>query len=95
MFLCRAGTGTSLKSVPSWPRSQLLEADRPVSPSVTVVFAAVEGGKQLVRKNEHVAKLIHNVISRVMQVGPHLACDCYHTCHFDNHLVGKVERLYR
>lgn len=48
--------------------SAFLEVERPLLPPVTIVFAAVEGGKGLVHKNERVAAIIHNVLSRVMQV---------------------------
>lgn len=45
-----------------------LDVERPLLPPVTMVFAAVEGGKVLVRKKERVAAIIHNIISRTMQV---------------------------
>jgi hypothetical protein len=34
-----------------------------------MVFAAVDGGINLVRKREQVAKVVHRVVTRLMQVG--------------------------
>eukprot|EP00775_Hariotina_reticulata_P005600 gene5600-5838_t len=36
-------------------------------PPVTMVFAAVDGGVNLVRKREQVAKVVHRVVTRLMQ----------------------------
>lgn len=45
------------------------DVERPLLPSVTMVFAAVDGGINLVRKREQVAKVVHRVVTRLMQVG--------------------------
>eukprot|EP00775_Hariotina_reticulata_P004431 gene4431-4686_t len=45
-----------------------LEPGRLLLPPVTMVFAAVEGGKDLVRRKEHVAQHVHCALRWMMQV---------------------------
>jgi hypothetical protein len=46
-----------------------VKPDRPQLPSVTIVFAAVPNGRDLVRKKERAAKLVHAALGSIMQVG--------------------------
>lgn len=49
--------------------AKFLAVDRRPLPPVTLVFAAVESGKQLMRKKDQQAVMVHNILIRVMQVG--------------------------
>jgi hypothetical protein len=42
--------------------------DRAPLPSVTMVFASVEGGRALLRRRQDVGRLVHHMIGRIMQV---------------------------
>lgn len=42
--------------------------ERQILPPVTMVFAAVEDGKALVRKDERKAAVIHSILGQLMQV---------------------------
>jgi len=48
-----------------------IQVECPLLPPVTMVFATVQGGKDLVRKKQPVAQLVHSVMQKVMQVGLH------------------------
>jgi hypothetical protein len=61
---CAAGAGLAdLSSQQAAP-----EMERAPLPSVTMVFASVEGGRALLRRRQDVGLLVHAVIGRVMQV---------------------------
>lgn len=42
--------------------------DKPPLPAVTMIFAAVDGGKALVRKKPEVARIVHNALGRIIQL---------------------------
>eukprot|EP00775_Hariotina_reticulata_P005277 gene5277-5512_t len=45
----------------------MVDVERPLLGPVTMVFAAVHGGKSLVRKKEQAAHVVHNTLQRIMQ----------------------------
>eukprot|EP00775_Hariotina_reticulata_P005596 gene5596-5834_t len=47
--------------------ASLFDVERPLLPPVTMVFAAVDGGINLVRKKKQVAKVVHMSVTRLMQ----------------------------
>jgi hypothetical protein len=65
MFVsCAAGAGVADLS----SQQAALEVDRAPLPSVTMVFASVEGGRALLRRRQDVGRLVHHMIGRIMQV---------------------------
>eukprot|EP00775_Hariotina_reticulata_P013223 gene13223-13354_t len=51
------------------PEESGIGIKRPLQlPPVTIVFAAVQGGKQLVQRKERAAAVVHQALSKVMQV---------------------------
>eukprot|EP00878_Enallax_costatus_P019307 GHUV01020367.1.p1 GENE.GHUV01020367.1~~GHUV01020367.1.p1 ORF type:complete len:869 (+),score=259.19 GHUV01020367.1:252-2609(+) len=62
------GTGVADLSSSSGVSTTYTEFDKPPLPAVTMIFAAVEGGKTLVRKKPEVARIVHNALGRIMQL---------------------------
>lgn len=62
---CLAGTGLAdLSGV----QTSLEDFEQTPLPTVTMVFAVVEGGKALIRKKPEVARLVHNTIGRIVHM---------------------------
>ncbi|WIA32818.1 hypothetical protein OEZ86_006000 [Tetradesmus obliquus] len=63
-YFCAPGAGVADLS----SQQQSPELERPPLPPVTMVFAAVEGGRALLRRRQDAGLLVHAVIGRLMQV---------------------------